>query len=61
MLEHPIKTTGEHEVTIKLHHDVVTKFHFLVKSAEAPKAEAAAATAEEPEKKRGLFRRKKES
>jgi len=61
VLEHPIKTTGEHEVTIKLHHDVVTKFHFLVKSAEAPKAETAA-TAEEPEKKhRGFFRRKKES
>src|SRR5881275_2512410 len=50
VLEHPIKTTGEHEVTIKLHHDVVTKFHFVVKSAEAPKAEAAAATTEEPEK-----------
>ena len=61
VLEHPIKTTGEHEVTIKLHHDVATKFHFQVKSAEAPKAEAAAATAEEPEKKRGFFRRKKES
>jgi large subunit ribosomal protein L9 len=61
VLEHPIKTTGEHEVTIKLHHDVVTKFHFLVKSAEAPKAEAAPATAEEPEKKRGFLRRKKES
>ena len=62
VLEHPIKTTGEHEVAIKLHHDVVTKFHFQVRSAEAPKGEAAAATAEEPEKKhRGFFRRKKES
>ena len=62
VLEHPIKTTGEHEVTIKLHHDVATKFHFQVKSAEAPKTEAAAATAEEPEKKhRSFFRRKKES
>src|SRR6185503_2582543 len=48
VLEHPIKTTGEHEVTIKLHHDVVTTFHFQVKSAEAPKAEVAAATPEEP-------------
>ena len=62
VLEHPIKTTGEHEVTIKLHHDVATKFHFQVKSAEAPKTEASAATAEEQEKKhRGFFRKKKES
>ena len=62
ILEHPIKNTGEHEVTIKLHHDVVTKFNFQVKSAEAPKAEgAAAAAAEEPDKKKSFFRRKKES
>src|SRR3954452_10353693 len=61
VLEHPIKSTGEHEVTIKLHHDVVTKFHFQVKSAEAPKTDAAAAPAEESDKKRSLFRRKKES
>ena len=61
VLDHPIKNTGEHEVTIKLHHDVVTKFNFQVKSAEAPKAEAAAATTEEPEKKRSFFKRKKES
>ena len=62
VLEHPIQTTGEHEVTIKLHHDVATKFHFQVKSADAPKPEAAAGTAEDPEKKhRPFFRRKKES
>jgi large subunit ribosomal protein L9 len=61
VLEHPIKTTGEHEVTIKLHHDVATKFHFQVKSAEAPKTEVGAAPAEETDKKRSLFRRKKES
>ncbi|HJT81840.1 MAG TPA: 50S ribosomal protein L9 [Chthoniobacterales bacterium] len=61
VLEHPIKNTGDHEVTIKLHHDVTTKFHFQVKSAEAPKAEATATSPEEPEKKRGFFRRKKES
>ena len=38
-LEHPIKTTGEHEVTIKLHHDVTVNFKFEVKSAleEPPK------------------------
>ncbi len=33
VLEHPIKTTGEHEVGIKLHHDVIATFRFLVKSS----------------------------
>jgi len=61
VLDHPIKTTGEHEVSIKLHHDVVTKFNFQVKSAEEPKMEAEA-TADHPEKKhRSFFRRKKET
>ena len=61
VLEHPIKTTGEHEVAIKLHHDVPTQFVFQVKSAEHPKAEAAAET-DEPEKKhRSFFKRKRES
>jgi len=60
VLEHPIKTTGEHEVSIKLHHDVVTKFNFQVKSAEEPKTETEA-TAEHPDKKhRSFFKRKKE-
>jgi large subunit ribosomal protein L9 len=40
VLEHPIKTTGEHEVPIKLHHDVTAKFTFIVKSTEEPKPEA---------------------
>lgn len=44
-LEHPIKTTGEHEVAIKLHHDVTANFKFEVKSAEEPKAEAPPAEA----------------
>jgi large subunit ribosomal protein L9 len=57
VLERPIKDTGEHEVTIKLHHDVTAQFKFIVKSAEEPKAEAA----EHPEKKRrSFFRRHKE-
>jgi large subunit ribosomal protein L9 len=61
VLDHPIKTTGEHEVQIKLHHDVATQLQFLVKSAEeAPKTEEA--PAEHPEKKhRSFFRRKKET
>ncbi|HEX8490966.1 MAG TPA: 50S ribosomal protein L9 [Chthoniobacterales bacterium] len=33
VLDHPIKSTGEHEVPIKLHHDVTTKFIFQVKPA----------------------------
>src|SRR6266545_5293014 len=59
-LERPIKDTGEHEVAIKLHHDVTAQFIFQVKSAEKPKAEET--PAEQPEKKhRSLFRRKKET
>jgi large subunit ribosomal protein L9 len=44
VLEHPIKTTGEHEVPIKLHHDVTAKFVFQVK----PSKEEAPAPASEP-------------
>lgn len=43
VLDHPIKTTGEHEVPIKLHHDVTAKFVFQVKPS---KEEAPAATTE---------------
>jgi large subunit ribosomal protein L9 len=39
-LEHPIKTTGEHEVQIKLHHEVTATLRFDVKSAEESKVEA---------------------
>ena len=60
VLERPIKDTGEHEVTIKFHHDITTQFKFDVKSAEEPKTEET--TAEYPEKKhRSFFRRKKET
>ena len=60
VLERPIKDTGEHEVAIKLHHDVTAQFVFQVKSAEEPKPEATSAPAEEPKKKHRFFRRKKE-
>jgi large subunit ribosomal protein L9 len=56
-LEHPIKTTGEHELAIKLHHDVTAKFKFLVKSAEEPKA----AVAEEAPSKTRTTRPRKET
>ena len=59
-LEHPIKTTGEHEVSIKLHHDVVANFKFTVKSS----AQEAPSKTEEPTEpatqKRSFFRRKTE-
>jgi large subunit ribosomal protein L9 len=60
VLERPIKDTGEHEVAVKLHHDVTAQFKFDVKSAEARKAEAES-TGDHPDKKRrGFFRRHKE-
>jgi large subunit ribosomal protein L9 len=60
VLERPIKDTGEHEIAIKLHHDVTAQFKFDVKSAEARKTEGEPA-GEHPEKKRrSFFRRHKE-
>jgi large subunit ribosomal protein L9 len=59
-LEHPIKTTGEHEVAIKLHHDVTVNFKFEVRSAhEEPAKAVEPAESAEPAPKRGLFRRRK--
>src|ERR1041385_8300851 len=56
VLEHPLKTTGEHEVPIKLHHDVTAKFVFHIKSTthETPKSESAGEAAEKdrPPRKR---------
>ena len=62
VLERPIKDTGEHEVAIKLHHDVTAQLVFQVKSAAEPKADATpGAVPEEPDKKkRRIFRRKTE-
>jgi large subunit ribosomal protein L9 len=51
VLEHPIKTTGEHEVPLKLHQGVTAKFKFNVKSSEEPKLEAPAE--ESADKSRG--------
>jgi large subunit ribosomal protein L9 len=56
VLEHPLKTTGEHEVSIRLHHDVTAKFVFQIKSAteEAPRGDAVDDAAEQnrPSRKR---------
>src|ERR1700724_2367125 len=51
VLERPIKDTGEHEVTIKLHHDLTAQFKFDAKSAEARKTEGDKA-GDHPDKKR---------
>ena len=59
VLERPIKDTGEHDVAIRLHHDVTAQLVFQVRSAEEPKAEPTTAAAEEP-KQRRFFRKKKE-
>jgi large subunit ribosomal protein L9 len=61
VLDHPIKTIGEHEIAIKLHHDVSTQFSFQVKSADAPKVEAAVESDEPERKHRSFFKRRKES
>ena len=60
VLERPIKDTGEHEVAIKLHHDVTAQLVFQVKSAAEPKADATPAAAPEEPKKRRIFQRKKD-
>jgi large subunit ribosomal protein L9 len=52
VLEHPLKTTGEHEVSIKLHHDVTAKFVFQIKSThETPTGDAAGDEARPPRKR----------
>lgn len=60
VLDRPIKDTGEHEVPIKLHHDVTAQFKFNVKSAEEPKVEAEPAGEQTEKKHRSFFRRHKE-
>ena len=60
VLERPIKDTGEHEIAIKLHHDVTAQLVFQVKSAAEPKTDATPAAAPEDPKKRRILRRKKE-
>jgi large subunit ribosomal protein L9 len=60
VLERPIKDTGEHELAIRLHHDVTAQLAFQVKSAEEPKPETVSVGAEEPRKRRFLRRTKED-
>ena len=55
-LDKPIKETGAHEITIKLHQDVTAKFKFFVNPSVEPKPEAAQAE-ESAEKGRGPRKR----
>ena len=57
VLEHPIKTTGEHEVAIKLHHDVTANFKFTSNPPADHKAEEARSRRAGP--KRGSSRKRK--
>ena len=50
-LERPIKTTGEHEVPIKLHHDVVATLNLTVKSSSDEQPGAAGEADEGQEEK----------
>jgi len=54
ILERPIKDTGEHEITVKLHHEVTATFVVDVKSASAPAAENEAGKAGEPAEEKGF-------
>ena len=57
VLEHPIKSTGEHEIGIKLHPDVVAILKFTVKSATEPKPPAAEEAPESDSRTRSPRRR----
>lgn len=52
VLEHPIKSGGDHEVTIKLHHDVTATLHVAVRTSGS--GEAPAPAAEEKPEERGF-------
>lgn len=57
VLDHPLKTTGEHEVLIKLHHDVTAKFIFHIKSSTQDTAKSSEAAPDSGETDRPARRR----
>ena len=57
-LERPIKESGAHEITIKLHHDVSAVLHVLVKAKGAAEADAHAESAETEERPAGGYKAK---
>ncbi len=50
-LERPLKESGSHEVSIKLHHDVTTTLHITVKAKGAAEVESHGETEHETEEK----------
>lgn len=59
VLERPIKDTGEHEIAIKLHHDVTTTLHINVKSTGTPEDAAKEQAAAEVREEKGFKARPK--
>ncbi len=59
-LDRPLKESGSHEISIKLHHDVTTTLHITVKAKGTGEHEAAHAESEQPaeEKPAGGFKAK---
>ena len=57
VLEHPIKSSGVHEIEIKLHSDVVAKLQLTVKASNEEATEGAPAEAA-TEEKRGAYKGK---
>lgn len=49
-LDHPIKSTGAHEVSIKLHHDVTATLNLSVKSSKEEQAPSSEESADSEEK-----------
>ena len=57
-LERPIKESGAHEITIKLHHDVSAVLHVTVKAKGATEADTRTESAEAEERPAGGFKSK---
>lgn len=57
VLDQPIKSTGEHEIAIKLHPDVTATLKFTVKSASEPKPAAVEEAPESDSRSRSPKRR----
>jgi large subunit ribosomal protein L9 len=57
-LERPIKESGEHEVVIKLHHDVTAKLHVNVKAIGNEAAAEGEGAAEEQAEEKGGYKAK---
>jgi large subunit ribosomal protein L9 len=59
VLERPIKDTGDHEIIVKLHHDVTATLNVNVKSASASEGAAPAEAADEAPEEKGFKSRAK--